>query len=262
MPRKPMRDYQCALCMGAGRLYKDSHPFLCPFHKRLFQKKLQELLHLFDEKYDNFLASVITMGENKNQINPVVMNDILTKKLRWQLPLIIQPKPRFNTTQALKRFCREKYNDDPSSKSSKPPKNSASKAAFVLWARQNKLDIAGFKTRAYAGQQLIEDDEDSTTESDQNEKTLKEEKELNKKQQLPVQEKKDTVHFSVLAEENSNKGIPLQSTVISKIPEPTTSTKTESLEDEVIHTLQELRCTPVKSVPRVSQSQLPGVRTL
>jgi hypothetical protein len=64
-------------------------------------------------------------------------------------------RPRFNATQSLKHFCRQAYKNDYSQTIKKPPPNKASKEAFVQWAKDNSVDVSDFKTRIYAGRQLI-----------------------------------------------------------------------------------------------------------
>jgi len=173
-------------------------------------------------------------------------------------------RSRFNTTQALKRFCREKYKEDPSSKTGKPPKNSSPKASFVAWAKKNKIDLSGYKTRPYAGQQLIDsDNEDSGSESESSLKSKDFTEEFDKKRQhamvapvkkvLKLQKKEPTL----LKEEPV--AIKKEPTLVSgkeepviaiKLPSTETRAKegfvlrasTDNLEDEVISTLQQLRC--------------------
>jgi beta-galactosidase GanA len=105
------------------------------------------------------------MGLERNLLSPYNLQSIVSKRLNARLPFMLVKAPgtapgaapsgaagRFNSTQALKRFCREQYKEvsqrNPNAVS-KPPKNSASKAEFVTWATQNNIDISHFRTRAY-----------------------------------------------------------------------------------------------------------------
>jgi len=139
------------LCLGHGKFYESCDPSLCPAHLKDVNQKLGELLAFFGGKFTSMVATIIKLGAEHKSLSPHELNEILTTKLNWAMPALLKApsKSRFNSTQALKRFCREKFKEDPSSKTSKPPKNSQPKSEFVAWARSNNIDISQFKTRAY-----------------------------------------------------------------------------------------------------------------
>ena len=56
-------------------------------------------------------------------------------------------KRKRNPTQELKKFCRAVWRDYPCLET--PPYNACPKAAFVLWAKRNRVDISRLETRPY-----------------------------------------------------------------------------------------------------------------
>jgi hypothetical protein len=140
------------------------NPQFCEFHYHLSQKRIEEVLaDDFNGNIVEMVTAIVEMGLERNLLSPYNLQSIVSKRLNARLPFMVVKSTgtantaasgggRFNSTQALKRFCREQYKEasqrNPTSVA-KPPKNSASKAEFVTWATQNNIDISHFRTRAY-----------------------------------------------------------------------------------------------------------------
>jgi len=138
---------QCALCIGTNKIPGDDHE-LCDFHAKHVHTKLKALLEAFDGDWCEMIATLLKIAIfNVQTITPELLNEILNTRLKWDISGITKPT-RFNSTQNLKRYCRQKYKENPE-KFSKPPKNSCSKQEFIAWAESNGIELSHFKTRAY-----------------------------------------------------------------------------------------------------------------
>jgi hypothetical protein len=141
-------------------------PFeLCDAHSKAMYKKFSDLLTAFEGDFEEMVVTLLHLGSKFNKLSPNDLGEILVDRLNWTLPSISRDSKssRFNSTQALKRYCREKYKENPSKMKSKPPKNSCSKNEFMNWAINNKIDLSAFKTRAYRKRNVNNDQEDSTS---------------------------------------------------------------------------------------------------
>lgn len=158
----------CFACVKGAAKKSFTENQLCSKHLQEVKETVAGLLELFEGNFEEMIATMIALRSSYHHVNPTVLNNLLSKKMKWILPLLTrQPTKtggRFNTTQALKRFCREKYKENPKLFQTKPPKNSKSKIVFVAWAKENNLDLSCFKTRPYKKKQLIGDLELSDNE--------------------------------------------------------------------------------------------------
>lgn len=120
----------------------------CNFNSRDFiektevNEKINELLDDYNKDFTSLLYTLIDIGSEKGLIDNYSVQSMFNNEDE------ANKISKFNTTQALKRFCRRKYKEDPY-RLTKPPKNSDSKSAFVIWAKQNNIDISHFRTRSY-----------------------------------------------------------------------------------------------------------------
>mmetsp|Transcript_473 Transcript_473/g.552 ORF Transcript_473/g.552 Transcript_473/m.552 type:complete len:311 (+) Transcript_473:52-984(+) len=135
----------CVACSPEST--ETTEPSLCKTHQRMFQGQYVSLLDLFKGNFSAMAATILSLGTTK-QLNTPLVTGQLTKKLNWTEDGG-KSRTRYNSTQALKAFCRACFKKSPTSFSRKPPKNSASKQDFTDWADQHKVDISDFKTRTY-----------------------------------------------------------------------------------------------------------------
>jgi hypothetical protein len=165
MPRRATKVVtNCAICLGHNRDQDD--PFeLCDAHSKVIYKKFSDLLTAFEGDFEEMVVTLLHLGSKFNKISPNDLGEILVDRLNWTLPNLSRESKsaRFNSTQALKRYCREKYKENPSKMKNKPPKNSCSKNEFMNWAISNKIDLSAFKTRAYRKRNVNNNQEDSTS---------------------------------------------------------------------------------------------------
>lgn len=103
--------------------------------------KINELLDDYNKDFTSLLYTLLDIGSEKGLVDQFSIQSMFNNDEETKIS-------KFNTTQALKRYCRRKYKENPY-QLTKPPKNSDSKSAFVLWAKQNNIDISHFKTRSY-----------------------------------------------------------------------------------------------------------------
>ena len=129
----------CPLYLGSQTSSHKLH--LCHAHKRKCKR----------ENYITYLEDVIQLGADNQWLTPLELNEIVLKQILWG-PHAKFPAfgSRRNTTQLLKKYCREMHKKDPKSRT-KPPNNSLPKSEFVQWAMKNhvNLDLERFHTRPY-----------------------------------------------------------------------------------------------------------------
>jgi len=140
---------------------------LCSLHTTHLSQTVSHLLDLFGGQFEELISSIVTLHSSTSPINPSLLNRLLHEKMNLTLPILSplsQPpsrsSARFNTTQALKRYCRQVYKANPSHFAERPPKNAKSKNSFVKWAARNDVDLSHFKTRPYHKKNVGEKDED------------------------------------------------------------------------------------------------------
>lgn len=108
--------------------------------------KIDQLLEHYNFDFATLLETFIDFGTDRHLISKEEIISLLEN--RFQLEPGDSRMSRFNSTQALKQYCREKYKKN-EGMFTRPPKNSHSKEEFVLWAKQNGIDISHFRTRSY-----------------------------------------------------------------------------------------------------------------
>lgn len=101
------------------------------------------MLSIYNGNFVSLFNSILDIGTERHIVDLHSLQTYLNVKFEYK-PF---PVSRFNTTQALKKYCRDIYRG--SSNLTKPPKNKASKASFVKWAKINGVDISNFRTRSY-----------------------------------------------------------------------------------------------------------------
>lgn len=111
------------------------------------EEKIDELLVDYKGDYAKLLHTFIELGTQRNMISRDQVMSIVSSRFHIQSREDSRHS-RFNSTQALKGYCRKKYKQNPSVYS-KPPKNSLPKEEFVEWAKKNNIDISHFRTRTY-----------------------------------------------------------------------------------------------------------------
>lgn len=106
------------------------------------------MLDYYNSDFTALLSAFVDVGVKKNHSSYEEIKELIAKRLN--ITFCTQPTStsKVNITQALKRFCRDKFKENPT-KYGKPPKNSSSKQDFVLWANKNNIDLTHFKTRTY-----------------------------------------------------------------------------------------------------------------
>jgi hypothetical protein len=78
----------------------------------------------FGSSYTTMMSCIVDLGAERRLLTPVIWHNAILRRVSQRLPGLVarSPNSRFNSTQALKRFCRQKYKEHPSL--NKPPKNS------------------------------------------------------------------------------------------------------------------------------------------
>jgi len=133
----------CRLCSPEANYHS-----LCAEHSCKLNEKLSSLLDLCGGEFGDMIEMMLSVGmkENYCEISDLC---VLIKKINHQWKIGSKSVSTFNTTQALKQFCRQKYQENHDEMTRKPPKNSASKNEFVIWAEENRIDLSSFRTRKY-----------------------------------------------------------------------------------------------------------------
>eukprot|EP01129_Flabellula_baltica_P017765 TRINITY_DN997_c0_g1_i2.p1 TRINITY_DN997_c0_g1~~TRINITY_DN997_c0_g1_i2.p1 ORF type:complete len:276 (-),score=65.86 TRINITY_DN997_c0_g1_i2:113-940(-) len=121
---------------------------LCEEHQGVVNEKLSSLMELCGGEFGSLIEIMLSVGVRENYMETSDLC-VLIKKINQQWKIGSKSAATFNTTQALKQYCRQKYQENQDSLTRKPPRNSASKAEFVAWAEENNIDLSSFRTRKY-----------------------------------------------------------------------------------------------------------------
>jgi len=149
----------CLACSGNKTQYKLlEQPLLCPKHLQTARQSMNKICEtLFNGNFEEMVVTLLVLRNKEEAVNSTVLNNLIQTKMKWAVPLIDKHRTktggRFNTTQALKRYCRDQFRKN--SSLPKPPSNSKSKQAFVKWAISCGINISHFQTRSYKKKQLI-----------------------------------------------------------------------------------------------------------
>eukprot|EP01122_Echinamoeba_exundans_P009563 TRINITY_DN3413_c0_g1_i1.p1 TRINITY_DN3413_c0_g1~~TRINITY_DN3413_c0_g1_i1.p1 ORF type:complete len:301 (+),score=70.91 TRINITY_DN3413_c0_g1_i1:88-990(+) len=179
MPRRPKDDgLNCPMCQTAGASLDPVTASLCRDHYDRAVGRLERVLkEEFGSSYTTMMSCIVDLGAERRLLTPVIWHNAILRRVSQRLPGLVarSPNSRFNSTQALKRFCRQKYKENPSL--NKPPKNSASKMQFVQWAIANGVDISQFRTRAYTRRSAGDGSGEWSMDSDEEEEEMEEDDE-------------------------------------------------------------------------------------
>eukprot|EP01129_Flabellula_baltica_P017766 TRINITY_DN997_c0_g2_i1.p1 TRINITY_DN997_c0_g2~~TRINITY_DN997_c0_g2_i1.p1 ORF type:complete len:305 (-),score=75.48 TRINITY_DN997_c0_g2_i1:55-933(-) len=121
---------------------------LCEEHQGVVNEKLNSLMELCGGEFGSLIEIMLSVGVRENYMETSDLC-VLIKKINQQWKIGSKSAATFNTTQALKQYCRQKYQENQDALTRKPPRNSASKAEFVSWAEENGIDLSSFRTRKY-----------------------------------------------------------------------------------------------------------------
>lgn len=146
---------------------------LCKDHYDRAVSRLERVLkEEFGSSYTTMMSCIVDLGAERRMLTPVIWHNAILRRVSQRLPGLVarSPNSRFNSTQALKRFCRQKFKENPSL--NKPPKNSASKSEFVQWAIANGVDISQFRTRAYTRRSGHDGSNEWSGESDEEDEEM------------------------------------------------------------------------------------------
>lgn len=135
----------CVLCSSTESL----KIHLCDRHLSKVMSLFEEILEDHGGNFAYMLSSLLEIGAERKAVNAKSLQAYLNSKFSNDITFNIRTSfSRFNTTQALKKYCRDTYKRN-EKHLTKPPKNSSSKASFVRWAKENRIDISCFQTRSY-----------------------------------------------------------------------------------------------------------------
>lgn len=122
------------MCQTAGALLDPSTTKMCEHHYHLALAKLDRVLKEdFGGNFTEFMSTLVDFGADRKLVTPVGWNNCVLRRVAQRLPGLVAKSPgsRFNSTQALKRFCRQKYKESTTALP-KPPKNSGTPPRFYF----------------------------------------------------------------------------------------------------------------------------------
>eukprot|EP01129_Flabellula_baltica_P005526 TRINITY_DN2010_c0_g3_i1.p1 TRINITY_DN2010_c0_g3~~TRINITY_DN2010_c0_g3_i1.p1 ORF type:complete len:262 (-),score=26.71 TRINITY_DN2010_c0_g3_i1:22-807(-) len=142
----PFVDSDTLSCEGSCRLCGSGN-ILCAHHENFVTERLNGMMEMCGGEFQFLIEILLSIGVNEKYIDTSDLGVLIQKINRnWKST---KTSTTLNTTQELKRYCRQKYYENPEKFTRKPPKNSACKADFVSWAGENTVDLSNFRTRKY-----------------------------------------------------------------------------------------------------------------